>query len=123
MTPTTAVAPDTLAGGWSLATLDLAGVPRCAHDDGDGLVVALERALTSVIGAIAWNAHRFAPKGLSLVGTAVRGRVIVHTWPEQSALTVDLYGEPGGAGPALAAVARSLTERERAVAGSRRAAT
>jgi len=79
-------------GPWALATADLFGVTARVLDDGALLAERLDGALSAFIGAIAWRAHRFVPRGVSLVGTAVGGRVIVHTWPEREALTIDLYG-------------------------------
>jgi|SRR3954469_3599154 S-adenosylmethionine/arginine decarboxylase-like enzyme len=79
-------------GPWALATADLFGIAACVLDDGDLLAERLNEALSALIGAIVWQAHRFAPSGVSLVGTALGGRVIVHTWPEREALTIDLYG-------------------------------
>ncbi|HVW28680.1 MAG TPA: S-adenosylmethionine decarboxylase [Polyangiaceae bacterium] len=92
---------------WSLATADLEGAPLDAVD-GDVIARSLERTLTACIGPIAWGVHRFEPRGASLVGVAPRGRVIVHTWPEHAALTVDLYAEHARAEAALAASADAL---------------
>jgi S-adenosylmethionine/arginine decarboxylase-like enzyme len=79
-------------GPWALATADLFGIAARVLDDGDLLAERFDVALSALIGAIVWQAHRFVPRGVSLVGTALGGRVIVHTWPEREALTIDLYG-------------------------------
>jgi len=95
-------------GPWSLATADLSGVSPRVLDDGEWIASELERVLSVCLGAVEWRTHRFAPRGLSLVGTALRGRVIVHTWPERGALTIDLYGELDEIGPALDAGVTSV---------------
>ena len=80
------------SGPWALATADLYGIAASVLDDGELLAARLDDAFSGLTGAIAWQAHRYAPRGISLVGTARGGRVIVHTWPEREALTIDLYG-------------------------------
>jgi S-adenosylmethionine/arginine decarboxylase-like enzyme len=80
------------SGPWALATADLYGVAASVLDDGELLAARLDDAFSALTGAIAWRAHRYAPRGVSLVGTARGGRIIVHTWPEREALTIDLYG-------------------------------
>ena len=101
------------ARAWSLVTADLSGAPLDAAD-GEFVARALDRALASRIGPISWRVHRFEPRGASLVGVAPRGRVIVHTWPERAALTIDLYAEVAHARAALASSVEALmTERRR----------
>jgi S-adenosylmethionine/arginine decarboxylase-like enzyme len=97
---------------WSLVTADLSGAPLDVVD-GDDVARILERTLASRIGPIAWRVHRFEPRGTSLVGVAVRGRVIVHTWPERAALTIDLYAEHAQMDAALAASVEALMTTER----------
>ena len=83
-------AAETESHAWSLATADLSGA-RLDAVDGAAIARSLDRTLGARIGAIAWRTHRYEPRGASLVGVAERGRVIVHTWPEHAALTIDLY--------------------------------
>ena len=100
------------SGPWALATADLCGVASSVLDDGELLAARLDEAFSALTGAIAWQAHRYAPRGLSLVGTARGGRVIVHTWPERGALTIDLYGANRDAERTLGAgVERFLREQ------------
>jgi len=82
-------------------------------DDGDAVATELDRTLTACIGPIAWRVHRFEPRGASLVGVAPRGRVIVHTWPERAAMTIDLYGETADVEAALAATVDGLIRDDR----------
>ncbi|HEX4335851.1 MAG TPA: S-adenosylmethionine decarboxylase [Polyangiaceae bacterium] len=99
---------------WSLATADLVSVPSAALDDADWLVGELERTLSHSLGALTWRTHRFEPSGLSVVGTGPLGRVIVHTWPEHGALTVDLYGDARSVEAALGESVAGLMQSERA---------
>lgn len=96
-----------MARSWSLVTADLSGAPLDMVDSED-IAGVLDRTLESRIGAIAWRIHRFEPRGASLVGTAARGRLIVHTWPERAALTIDLYAELALVEAALAASVQAL---------------
>jgi S-adenosylmethionine/arginine decarboxylase-like enzyme len=96
-----------VAHSWSLVTADLSGAPLDTAD-GDDIAEVLELTLASRIGAIAWRVHRFEPRGASLVGIAARGRVIVHTWPERAALTIDLHAEVAVSEGALAAAVQAL---------------
>jgi S-adenosylmethionine/arginine decarboxylase-like enzyme len=102
------------SASWALATADLFGVTARILDDGELLAERLDGALSVFIGAIAWRAHRFAPRGVSLVGTALGGRVIVHTWPEREALTIDLYGAKEDAERTLGAGVERFLRADRA---------
>ena len=95
---------------WALATADVAGVAAAALGDVEQLAALLEGCLATVIGTPAWQVHRFAPHGASLVGTAPNGRVILHTWPERRALTLDLYAAATEAEALLESAVRALTE-------------
>jgi hypothetical protein len=74
-----------------LVVRDLGDVPLSAFDDD-----RLERALRSALGRRAlgaiWVRHRFEPRGMSLVCLGEGLRAALHTWPERSALSLDLYG-------------------------------
>lgn len=74
---------------------DLADVPHGLFDD-ERLERALRSALGPRAGGAVWVRHRFAPRGLSLVGIGLGVRVALHTWPERRALSLDMYGtDPG----------------------------
>jgi S-adenosylmethionine/arginine decarboxylase-like enzyme len=70
---------------------DLEDVPAATFDD-DRLECALSSSLgVRALGAT-WVRHRFVPRGMSLVCLGVGVRAALHTWPERSALSLDLYG-------------------------------
>ena len=76
---------------WGLATADVTGVARDLLNDAPLLAERLAASLVAAVGPIAWHHHRFSPGGVSSVGIARSARVVMHTWPERDALTVDLY--------------------------------
>jgi S-adenosylmethionine/arginine decarboxylase-like enzyme len=82
-------------GSWRLSTADLSGVATLGFDDVQGLEAALCRALGTASQGIAFRAHRFSPRGLSLVGIGERIRLVLHTWPENDEATIDLYAPDG----------------------------
>jgi S-adenosylmethionine/arginine decarboxylase-like enzyme len=77
---------------WKLVVADLAGLGATLLDDLPLLESMLHRGLGTRARGIVWHSHRFAPSGLSLVGASADLRIVLHTWPERGALTVDLYG-------------------------------
>ncbi len=77
---------------WKLATADVAGLSARLLDDGARLEEGLDHGLGLLGESMSFRVHQFAPRGLSLIGTASCARVVLHTWPEQGALTIDLYG-------------------------------
>jgi len=75
---------------WQLVTADVGGLSALALDDGARLGDAL-RAVHAVEGGAAnWFEHRYALRGVSLVGSGSRFRLVVHTWPEHGMATLDL---------------------------------
>ncbi|HEX7668275.1 MAG TPA: S-adenosylmethionine decarboxylase [Polyangiaceae bacterium] len=70
---------------------DLADVPLALFDD-DRLERALSRGLGPRALGATWVRHRFEPRGMSLVCLGTGVRAALHTWPERSALSLDLYG-------------------------------
>jgi S-adenosylmethionine/arginine decarboxylase-like enzyme len=76
---------------WRLSTADLVGVATQLFDDVAVLEATLRRALGAASDGMIFHAHRFSPCGLSLVGTGARIRLVLHTWPENAAATIDLY--------------------------------
>jgi S-adenosylmethionine/arginine decarboxylase-like enzyme len=103
---------------WALATADVLAVPAHALEDVEGLATRLGLRLGAGIGAPVWHVHRFAPHGASLVGTAPLGRVIVHTWPERRALTMDLYAAARDAERLLAACVEEVAGEARSARAS-----
>ena len=97
------------SSGWGLATADVYGVSPERLDDPAWLTSRLTRALAGALGPFEFRHHRFAPGGISLVGTAPAARVVVHTWPERSAVTVDLYAVTTEVQPLLERCVRDLT--------------
>ncbi len=73
---------------WRLATADLDGFPGLFLADALRLRRVLDRALG---GAVEWSHHEFSPVGVSMTGTADTMRIVVHTWPESGASTIDVW--------------------------------
>src|SRR5690242_12373798 len=94
---------------WGLATAAVSGVTPERLDDPAWLTSRLTKALTAALGSFDFRHHRFAPGGVSLVGTAPAARVVLHTWPERSAVTIDLYAASPQVEQLLQACLRALT--------------
>lgn len=74
---------------WHSATADLRGLdPALLQGAG-----RLEELLGRVLGAphVAWSRHEFSPQGVSVVGVSPHVRVVLHTWPESGASTLDVW--------------------------------
>jgi len=80
-------------GGFGLSVADLGGLSATLLDDVATLEAALGRGLGGLAQGMSFRRHEFEPRGLSLIGTTARARVVVHTWPERGALTIDLYAD------------------------------
>jgi S-adenosylmethionine decarboxylase len=80
---------------WRLLTADLSGIAPERLNDPAALEAVLTRCLLQVLGhaPTRWVCHRFDPQGVSLVGSAARVRVAVHTWPELRAATMDVWSD------------------------------
>jgi S-adenosylmethionine/arginine decarboxylase-like enzyme len=76
---------------WRLVAADVTGVPAGLLDEVERLQLALETGLGESAEGMRWLSHRFTPRGVSVVGTAARVRIVLHTWPETSRATLDLY--------------------------------
>jgi S-adenosylmethionine/arginine decarboxylase-like enzyme len=94
---------------WGLATADVSGVSPERLDDPEWLTSRLSRALAGALGPFEFRHHRFAPGGVSLIGTATAARVVVHTWPERTAVTVDLYAASSSVEQLLQSCLAALT--------------
>jgi S-adenosylmethionine decarboxylase len=76
---------------WRHGTADVSGIPASVLDDVPRLVAAMESALDVATSSDAARAHRFEPRGASLVAVRAGCRVVAHTWPERGVLTLDVY--------------------------------
>jgi hypothetical protein len=75
---------------WQLVTADIGGLSAFALDDGARLGDALRAVHGVEGGAATWLENRYALRGVSLVGSGSRFRLVVHTWPEHGMATLDL---------------------------------
>jgi len=83
---------------WRLYTGDFSSVSPAALNDPASLEGLLARCLgAGDLVVTRWVHHRFEPQGVSLLGHGPRVRVVLHTWPEHEAATLDLWlhGEGG----------------------------
>jgi S-adenosylmethionine decarboxylase len=102
-----------LSQRWRLLTADLSGIAPERLNDPAALEAVLTRCLLQVLGHAPrhWVCHRFDPQGVSLVGSAARLRVAVHTWPELRAATMDLWSDRAGLTEAVERCAAMLGGR------------
>ncbi len=94
---------------------ELTGVDPFLLDDETAVRAALGEALTRA-GATVLQviAHRFEPKGLTVLALLSESHASVHTWPEHGSAFVDLFTCGDAADPELAAelLARALAATE-----------
>jgi S-adenosylmethionine/arginine decarboxylase-like enzyme len=84
---------------WRLVAADLSDLSVALLDDVETLRAVVARAVGN--REVQWIEHRFSPRGASLVGTGVDFRIVLHTWPERGALTLDLACPEPSAEPLL----------------------
>jgi hypothetical protein len=101
----------TLPGQARLVFQDLQDLSAATFDD-DRLERALSKGLAERALGATWVRHRFVPHGLSLVCLGVGVRAALHTWPERSTLSLDLYGTDPDLETIFARCLRALLARE-----------